>query len=82
MISALLSGESIKSNGTLRKWNCVEYYGHHRKNNGVFILRVFENNLIKQINLSTFSGNILTHGDEIVFHNGKKISLNTYYLPF
>ena len=82
MLSALLSGESIKSDGTLRKWNCVEYHGQRKNVSGGFMLRVYENNRIKQIDLKTFSGTILNHDDEIVFINGKPVSSKTYYLPF
>jgi hypothetical protein len=82
MLSALLSGESIKRNGTIRKWNCVEYHGQRKNVSGGFMLRVYENNRIKQIDLKTFSGTILNHDNEIVFINGKPVSSKTYYLPF
>ena len=82
MISALLSGINIKRDGSTRQWNCVEYHGHQKKINGVTMLRVFEQGSIKQINLDSFSGTIISHDDEFTFVNGLRTSKQTYYLPF
>jgi hypothetical protein len=82
MISALLSGTNIKRDGSTRQWNCVEYHGYQKKINGVTMLRVIERGSIKQINLDSFSGTIISHDDEFTFVNGQRTSKQTYYLPF
>jgi hypothetical protein len=82
MITALLSGTNIKRDGTIREWNCVEYSGIQHKTDNECIIRVIENKQIKQINIETFSGIILTGDDIIVFENGKRTSKECYYLPF
>lgn len=82
MLTALLSGTHIKRDETIRKWDCVEYYGHHKSTNGVTMLQVLEQGSVKQINLSTFSGTILDHDDEFTFVNGQRTSKQAYFLPF
>jgi len=82
MISALLSGTNVKRDGSTRQWNCVEYHGYHKKDSGITMLRVLEKGSIKQINLDTFSGTIISHDDEFIFVNGQRVSKQTYYLPF
>ena len=78
MITALLSGNHIKPDGTVRLWDCAEYHGSHRKN----MLRVTEHGKLKQINLDTFTGIVISHDDIFEFNNGKQVSKDTYYLPF
>jgi hypothetical protein len=82
MLTALLSGTNVKRDGSIRRWNCVEYYGHHKSTNGETMLRVMEQGSIKQINLDSFSGVVLDHDNEFVFVNGQRTEKKTYYLPF
>lgn len=83
MLSALLSGSHIKRDGTIRSWDCVEYYGHHKSSgDGETMVRVMEQGEIKQINLSTFSGIIISNDEEFIYENGKRTSKQAYYLPF
>jgi hypothetical protein len=83
MITAILSGQHIKRDGSIRHWNCVEYSGnHHTTETGEAIVRVIERGEIKQINLSTFTGTIISHDDEFIFENGQRVSKQVYYLPF
>lgn len=83
MLSALFSGTNIKRDGTVRQWDCVEYYGHRTMSvNNETMFKVLEQGELRQINLSTFSGTIIDHDDEFIFVNGQRQSKNTYYLPF
>ena len=78
MICALVSGTSIKVDGSVRHWDCVEYSGHHHGH----ILQVIEKGFIKQINLDTFTGTVITHDEEFIFDNGTKKLTKYYMLPF
>jgi hypothetical protein len=78
MISALISGTNTKADGSLRDWECAEYYGIHDKH----LIRVIENGKIRQINLDTFTGSVLTSDDVFKYINGKLVSKDNYYLHF
>lgn len=70
MIYAIISGTSIKDNGSLRQWDCVEYHG----NNNV----VIEKGQFRRINPETFTGTILTQNNVLEI-NGGLITENDAY---
>ena len=80
-IAALLHGTNIKRDGSIRHWNCVEYQGHYKTNNGETLLSVLENNETRIINLNTFSGTVLSSDYEFKFVNGQRIKKSAYNLP-
>lgn len=78
MVQALLTGTSIKVDGSLRKWDCVEYRGHGKDE----IIQVIEHDSIRLMNLGTFSGTLLEQELEMTYANGQLVSQRPYYLPF
>jgi hypothetical protein len=84
-VQALLSGESKKADGTLRKWNCVECHNLSQIKGGA-LLQVVEKGSIRQVNMSTFIGTILCNNEELHFFLGECLSKNNYgiqvNLPF
>jgi len=78
MIIALISGTNVKVDGTPRQWDCVEYSGHHHGR----VIQVIEQGKIKQINLDTFTGTVLSHNEEFIFENGSQKFTIHYMLPF
>jgi hypothetical protein len=80
MITALLSGETKKTDGTLRQWNCVEYHNNVNQIKGDALLQVVENDNIRQVNMSTFIGTILCNNEELYFFLGECVSKESYNL--
>jgi hypothetical protein len=80
MVTAILSGESKKIDGTFRKWDCVEYLGDINQIYGMNLLQVLEGKDIKQVNLSTFTGTVLCNNSEINFFMGDLVTKETYDL--
>jgi hypothetical protein len=78
MICALISGTSTKVDGTTRQWDCVEYSGYNKDH----IIKVKEQGNIRQINLDTFTGTVLTSDAIFQYHKGLRVSRTYYMLPF
>lgn len=86
MVTAIISGENKKRDGTLRQWDCAEFHGDTQYINGCSVLQVTEQDTIRQINLSTFIGRILLENKELYIFFGELVSYETYdvmiNLPF
>lgn len=73
-VKAILTGTNINRRGERRFWNRVHYFKYRKATDGSTMLYVREGNTTKQLNLSTFTGNILTSERSIVYEAGKKVS--------
>jgi hypothetical protein len=80
MLTALLSGENKKKDGTFRQWCCVEYHGDIQCINDVSTIQVVEQKDIRQLNMSTFTGTVLLDNEELCFFIGDCVSKEVYNL--
>jgi hypothetical protein len=79
----LITGTSIKSDGSIRQWNAVEYIKerYSRKLNATMYI-VHEAGEERQINMDTFTGVVLNEYNVTHYKNGKQTSKEWYHSPF
>lgn len=73
-VKAILTGTNLNRRGKERVWNRVHYFKHRTATDGSTMLYVREGKVTKQLNLSTFTGSILTGERSIIYQAGKKVS--------
>jgi len=79
----LITGTSIKTDGSIRQWDAVEYVDkrYSRKSRATMYI-VLENGEERQINISTFTGDVLCEDSITHYKNGEQTGKEWHHSPY